>query len=153
MAATIGISAPYLLASLCILMLDVFSAAYYSVDYTLSSVSLISYHFYLFLIHVKIIQSVGGTMTVMNITNRDEMLPILSQIAPNVRTFPSAVMMYISLKFFVFLALNMVLIISIFPCVWDSINENKRTKMKSDRVYILSNSLTGNEDRELDLNE
>jgi 5-bromo-4-chloroindolyl phosphate hydrolysis protein len=90
-------------------------------------------------------------MTVMNITNRDEMQPILSQIDPNVRTFPSAVLMYISMKFFVFLALNMVLIISIVPCVWDSINENKRTKMKSDRVYILSSSLTGNEDRELDM--
>lgn len=80
-------------------------------------------------------------MTVLDILNREDIHPILSQVDQQTRVFSSAMMMYISLKFLVFLVLNMVLMISIFSCIWDSLNENKRRKMKSDRIYILRNSL------------
>lgn len=85
-------------------------------------------------------------MTVLNVTNRDELFPIISQIDEKVRTFPSALMMYTSLKILIFLVVNMILMISIVPCIWDSLNQNKRQKMESDRVYILQSSLIVNEE-------
>lgn len=80
-------------------------------------------------------------MTVLEVLNREEIHPILSQVDHQTRVFPSAIMMYISLKFLVFLVLNMVVMISIFSCIWDSLNENKRRKMDVDRIFLLKNSL------------
>lgn len=80
-------------------------------------------------------------MTVLEVLNREEIHPILSQVDHQTRVFASAIMMYISLKFLVFLVLNMVVMISIFSCIWDSLNENKRRKMDVDRIFLLKNSL------------
>ena len=85
-------------------------------------------------------------MTVLEVLNREDIHPILSQVEQQTRVFSSAIMMYISLKFLVFLVLNMVTMISIFSCIWDSLNENKRRKMQSDRIYILKNSLIVDEE-------
>lgn len=146
-AATVGISLPYLLSSVCIFFLDIFSAAYYSVDYTLSFVCI-----WMFIFNHKIYtfhsQSIGGSLTVLNVENRDEIFPIMSQVDERTRTFPSAIMMYCSLKFLIFLVVNILLIISIIPCIWDSLNENKRRKMEDDRIYILKNALIIHENNE-----
>jgi hypothetical protein len=77
-------------------------------------------------------------MTVMEILNREEIRPFMEQVPQITRTFPSAMMMYISLKCLIFLVINMLIMICLFPCVWDSLNDNKRRKMEEDRKCILS---------------
>lgn len=84
-------------------------------------------------------------MTVLEILNREETRPIMELIPQSTRTLPSAMMMYISLKFLVFLIMNMLIMITIFPCVWDSLNENRRRKFEDDRKYILQSSVNINE--------
>lgn len=84
-------------------------------------------------------------MTVMEVLNREEVRPFIEQIPSSVRVFPSAMLMFISLKFLVFLVLNMLIMICIVPSVWDSLNNNKREKIEEDRKYILRSSLVINE--------
>lgn len=119
--ACLSISLPFLLPATSIFILDIFAAAYYSVDYARSS-------------------TVDGSMTIMEIENRDEIRPILEKIDSSVLTFAPALMMYTSLKLLLFFAVNILLMVFIVPAVWDTLNENKRRKFDSERRFIINAS-------------
>lgn len=109
---------PFVLAMICIFTLDNFAAAYYSVDHARSS-------------------SAYGAMSVMEVHNREDIRPILEKINPNILTFPPAVMMYTSLKYYIFFILNILCMISVIPSMWNSFGRNRDEKVKSEKEYIL----------------
>jgi hypothetical protein len=76
----------------------------------------------------------------MEVLNRNEIRPILEEADPNVFRIPPAIMMYTSLKVFIFIVINILLMIAIIPTVWDTLNENKQKKLDTERAYILSSS-------------
>lgn len=101
-----------------IFILDNFSAAYYSVDYARSS-------------------STYGAMTVMEIRNKEDIRGILEKVNPNILTFPPALMMYTSLKYYLFYVLNILSMIVIVPSVWNNLGQTKDAKVNSEKLYIL----------------
>ncbi|CAG9800366.1 unnamed protein product [Chironomus riparius] len=131
--ACIMITFPFVLTMLLIFILDNFSAAYYSVDYARSS-------------------STYGAMTVMEIRNREDIRPILEKVNPNILTFPAALMMYTSLKYYLFFVLNILSMIVIVPSVWNNLSQTKEAKVNDEKLYILRSSQCINVDRELPIN-
>ncbi|KAL7049445.1 hypothetical protein ACKWTF_003705 [Chironomus riparius] len=131
--ACIMITFPFVLTMLLIFILDNFSAAYYSVDYARSS-------------------STYGAMTVMEIRNREDIRPILEKVNPNILTFPAALMMYTSLKYYLFFVLNILSMIVIVPSVWNNLSQTKEAKVNDEKLYILRSSQCINIDRELPIN-
>ncbi len=82
----------------------------------------------------------------MEVLNREDIRPFMKQIPESVRAFGPGLLMYLSLKFIIFLVLNLIIMICVFPCVWDSLNKNKIRKMEEDRKYILQSSQAINEE-------
>jgi uncharacterized membrane protein YozB (DUF420 family) len=83
-------------------------------------------------------------MTMMEVENRKEIRPLLEQVDQSVLTFGPALMMYTALKLIIFFTLNAIVMVFAVPSIWDILQENRRTKIKSEKRLIMSMSSTVN---------
>ncbi|KAG5678659.1 hypothetical protein PVAND_008314 [Polypedilum vanderplanki] len=122
LAAGIVLTSPFFISSTLIYSLDIISAAYYSIDYTRA-------------------YTVDGAMTVLEVKNRHEILPLLDQLDPRILTFGPALMMYTALKFLIFFTLNTLVMVFAVPSMRDNLRANRRRTMETERRLIWSTSV------------
>lgn len=65
-------------------------------------------------------------MTLLEITNRVEVRPLIAQIDIAVRSLPPTVMLYVSLKGVIGLILNIVVLFFVVLTGWEVVDGNKR---------------------------
>lgn len=104
-----------------IFVVDNFAAAYYSVDNARSA-------------------SVHGALRIMEISNREEVRPLFEKLHSNILTFPTALMMYTALKFYVMYVLNILAIASVVPSAWNNLVRNKESTLSKEKMYILKSN-------------
>lgn len=73
-----------------------------------------------------LLQSVEGTMTLLEITNRLEARPMIEQIDVTYRSLAPNIMLYVSLKGIVGIILNIVVLFFVTLTGWEVVDSSKR---------------------------
>lgn len=76
--------------------------------------------------NLQLFQTIDGTMTLLEITNRIEARAVIDQINVNVRTLPGTVMLYVSLKGIIGLLINIFVLFFVALTGWEVVDGHKR---------------------------
>lgn len=72
------------------------------------------------------LQTTDGTLTLLEITNRNEIRPIIEEIDVAHRSTPTTIMLYTSLKGIIIIILNFVALFFVTLAGWEVVDGNKR---------------------------
>lgn len=105
--------------------IDMITGWFYSMDLFRSLVSCFTL-IAIWLLPRLYFQSIDGTMTLLEITNRAESRWLIEQIDQSYRSFPPNVMLYVSLKGIAGVILNIVVLFFVCLTGWEVVDGNKR---------------------------